>query len=218
MKAAIGLLVLGVGVTHFADAREEATQLSVEQMTSASNELKAKLTLLKQFSANFVQEVIDDEGQVIQTSQGSLKVSQPNLVNWHTTEPEETLIVSDGKDLWLYDPFVEQATVYTVQSSIANTPILLLTSVDDAIWQQYSVKKLQGGQYIVEPLDDNSRIQSLSLLFQDENSVTLTQFTMVDSSGQKSRITLSEVNHNDVIDAKHFQYSPPAGVDVDDQR
>lgn len=30
--------------------------------------------------------------------------------NWHMTQPDESILVSDGKTLWFYNPFVEQAT------------------------------------------------------------------------------------------------------------
>ncbi len=205
---------------HLSSAAQEMPDSTVELkvISSVSEALKHKLQQVKQFSGEFTQQVIDDEGNIIQTANGTLKVSQPNLVNWHTLSPEETLIVSDGDNLWLYDPFVEQATVYTIDASVANTPILLLTSVDDSIWQQYHVQQSNERGYLITPKDDNSRVQSLELTFKDQTSYQIEQFTMIDSSGQASIIKLSNVIYHQPIDKKNFHFEPPTGVEIDDQR
>lgn len=53
----------------------------------------------------------DGSGNAVQDGQGDLWVKRPNLFNWHMTQPDESILVSDGKTLWFYNPFVEQATV-----------------------------------------------------------------------------------------------------------
>ena len=49
-------------------------------------------------------------------------MQRPNRFNWHTTSPDESLIVADGKDVWVYDPFVEQVTALKMKDAVLNTP------------------------------------------------------------------------------------------------
>lgn len=65
---------------------------------------------MSSFHASFTQKVTDGSGNAVQDGQGDLWVKRPNLFNWHMTQPDESVLVSDGKTLWFYNPFVEQAT------------------------------------------------------------------------------------------------------------
>ena len=67
--------------------------------------LKALLGQVKQFSAHFQQQVFDVEGQPLQQASGELLVSRPDRFRWETKSPDESLILSDGKSVWFYDPF-----------------------------------------------------------------------------------------------------------------
>ncbi|WP_074498974.1 outer membrane lipoprotein chaperone LolA [Thalassotalea sp. PP2-459] len=179
--------------------------------------LKTRLAKLEHFSAAFAQQVSDGAGTELQRTTGKLAVQKPNLVYWHTKQPEESLIVSDGESLWLFDPFIEQATAYSLQDSIANTPILLLTSDDDQLWAQYQVIKQSDMHFTLSSIDDNAQVQSLSITF-EPTSVNIKQFTITDATGQVSDIVLSEVDSQSKIDAELFQFKVPEGVYLDDQR
>jgi outer membrane lipoprotein carrier protein len=81
---------------------------SSQVWADAASDLK-QLSSVNVFSATFAQTVYDSKGKELQRA-GGLLVQRPNRFNWHTTSPDESLIVADGKDVWVYDPFVEQVT------------------------------------------------------------------------------------------------------------
>ena len=176
-----------------------------------------RLSQSSQFSATFSQQVLDEEKNVLQQSEGKLAVKQPDLVYWHTQQPEESLIVSDGSSLWFYDPFIEQATAYDVKTSIANTPILLLTSTDETLWQQYGIKQLNQDDYTIQSLDTNSRVKTLTLNFETKTN-RLASFSILDSTGQLSVVQLSDVDTTTIIADTLFKFTLPEGVYLDDQR
>ena len=161
--------------------------------------------------------MVDEDDNVLQEGQGSLAVKKPHFLHWKTTEPEESLIVSDGSTLWVYDPFVEQASAYAIENSVANTPILLLTSTDDSLWQQYTVSQQNADSYLIHSNDESSRIKTLSLKFLP-NSHHLKSFSMLDSTGQLSVITLENTNTQSNVDTTLFNFSLPEGAYLDDQR
>jgi outer membrane lipoprotein carrier protein len=161
----------------------------------------------------------------LQQGTGTLAISKPNLVNWKTITPDETLIVSDGNTLWFYDPFIEQASAFSLAKSIHNTPILLLTSDEPQLWQQYNVIEQSdivesGSRFVVMPKDESSQIKKLTLSFNETNSndIELSEFSFQDATGQISQISLSNFNSTVKPDASLFTFSLPEGVRLEDKR
>jgi outer membrane lipoprotein carrier protein len=207
--------------TAIADSTEPTSEINANAVTQESDaskaKLMAKLAKIEFFSAEFSQKIFDETGNELQQGSGLLSVSKPNLVNWQTTLPDESLIVSDGSNLWFYDPFVEQVSVYSLANAIANTPILLITSNDEKLWRDYNVSQLADNRYLISANNDNARVKSLELTFaEDINNVELSAFNILDATGQLSVITLS--NHNEKPDTSLFTFTVPEGVYLDDQR
>lgn len=203
------------------DKSPQTAQASAQVLIDAKSVLMAKLANLNYFSANFSQEVLSDKGEMLEQSSGELAISKPNLANWHTLEPDELAIVSDGQDVWFYNPWIEQVSVYALSAAIAKTPILLLTSKDELLWQEYNVTKLANTpneSFVISAKDLNSQIKSLTLVFDHENDGQLTQFSFLDATGQLSKITLSNFNAQHKPKASLFDFLIPEGVQIDDQR
>lgn len=186
-------------------------------------ELMAVLANINYFSAKFTQKIYDESGEELQQGSGQLSVSKPNLVNWETKSPSESHIVSDGENLWFYDPFVEQVSVYSLENAIANTPILLITNNDPNLWQDYNVSKLTDTRYLIEGVNENTRVKSLELTFNgSKENIKLAGFSIIDATGQLSVIYLSEqinsTSDNNETYADLFTFTVPEGAYLDDQR
>ncbi|WP_232300042.1 outer membrane lipoprotein chaperone LolA [Colwellia sp. MT41] len=221
------------------DVKLEKSASSAEYSSAAKQRLMTKLGKLAFFSANFSQKILNEQGKLLQQGTGKLAISKPNLVYWQTVTPDETLIVSDGNTLWFYDPFIEQASAYSLAKSIHNTPILLLISDDATLWQQYTVvqertvalaqdadpqtNKPLVERFIVTPKDKNSQIKRLTISFTvvdsaGEKTEQLSEFSFQDATGQISQISLSQFNSTDKPEASLFSFSLPQGVRLEDQR
>ena len=213
--------VLSTNSLAATSGKTQATAIKANAVTqeadSSKVKLMAKLAKIEFFSAEFTQKIFDETGNELQQGNGLLSVSKPNLVNWQTTSPDESLIVSDGSNLWFYDPFVEQVSVYSLANAIANTPILLITSNDARLWRDYNVSQLADNRYLISANNDNARVKSLELTFAENvDNVELSAFNILDATGQLSVITLA--NHDDKPDMSLFTFTVPAGVYLDDQR
>ena len=217
---------LPIAVPQDLDGTEQKASPVIE--SESKTELMAILSNINYFSANFTQKIFDESGEELQQGSGVLSVSKPNLVNWETQSPSESLIVSDGENLWFYDPFVEQVSVYSLENAIANTPILLITNNDPKLWQDYHVNKLTDTRYLIEAIDDNARVKSLELTFDSSTinsaeNVHLAGFSILDATGQLSVIYLSEQSlqpsaANNETQRELFKFTVPEGVYLDDQR
>ena len=191
---------------------EQSTQL-VEHSSKAKTELIERLKPITHFSGRFTQKVFDADNNLLQQGSGTLSISKPNKIKWHTVEPEESLIVSNGESLWFFDPFIEQVTAYSLENAIANTPILLITNDDTALWDKYTVSKLDN-RFNILSNDDDAQVKVLSLIFKGD---AIANITIEDVTGQISNIYLSELKM-EKQDQDLFEFVIPEGIELDDQR
>lgn len=198
--ATLGVLLWSVSAVALADARAE---------------LRQKLSAFEQFSADFSQQVFDESGDPMQSAEGSMQLARPDRFRWHTATPDESLIVSNGTDVWIYDPFVEQVSIVPLEQAVQNTPFLLISGSDDSRWQQYRITR-KGADYVVTSKDPGELIQEFSLRFDHANRIE--RFTVLESGGQRSEFSLRNINTAPATAADSFQFTPPAGVMIDDQR
>ncbi|OXY83079.1 outer membrane lipoprotein chaperone LolA [Oceanimonas pelagia] len=188
---------------------------STQVLADAASDLQQRLSALGRFSADFSQQVYDESGAPMQRAEGSMQLARPDRFRWHTTSPDESLIVSDGTDVWMYDPFVEQVSILPLAQAVKNTPFLLISGADRSRWQGYKVSQ-QGSSFVVTSKDPAELIQRFTLRF--DNQGRLSRFTVVESGGQRSEFTLSRFNTSPTLAASAFRFTPPPGVMVDDQR
>ena len=71
--------------------------------TVASQSLSNLLASIQTLTGEFTQTLMDVNGDVFETSSGSFFLAQPNKVRWVVMQPMSQEIVSDGRDLWIYD-------------------------------------------------------------------------------------------------------------------
>lgn len=221
-------LAVTLGDASSTTQQSTTEKATTEKTSEAKSILMAKLANLNYFSANFNQIVLSESGEILEQSSGKLAISKPNLANWHTIEPDELAIVSDGQDVWFYNPWIEQVSVYSLSAAIAKTPILLLTSKDETLWQQYTVTKgnitkesvtKNSESFVISAKDVNSQIKSLTLIFDSsKENGKLKQFSFLDATGQLSHIKLTDFDDQSVPEASLFNFVVPEDVQIDDQR
>ncbi|WP_413401800.1 outer membrane lipoprotein chaperone LolA [Pseudoalteromonas sp. KJ71-7] len=181
-----------------------------------SQALQDKLSTLKSFKAQFKQNVTDGEGQLVMQGQGNIALQQPLMIRWQQTNPDDTLFVSNGDKTYYFDSFAEQVTIMKTSGLIDSTPFILLTSKDPAQWEKYSVFTTDLGFSITPNKGVESQVEQLDITFAD-NEQGLAKLVVKDNSGQLSAFTFSNAQVNTELDKTTFEFTPPAGVEIDDQ-
>ncbi|MFA9499824.1 outer membrane lipoprotein chaperone LolA [Mannheimia sp. E30BD] len=200
-KSVFGLALFGLANVALADAQSVA-------------ELQRRLEQVSQYSADFDQTVRSSKGKEIQKGKGKFQVKRPNLFRMDTKSPQENLIVSDGKNLWFYDPFVSQVTVNTVQDAVNNTPFVLLTSSDKSHWDQYDVTQ-NADIFILKPKSKKSNLKQFDVRI-DQNGL-LKGFSTIERDGQSNLYVLRNITTGGVS-SDLFKFTVPKGAELDDQR
>ncbi|WP_075181204.1 outer membrane lipoprotein chaperone LolA [Pantoea sp. 1.19] len=183
-------------------------------LADARSDLQQRLGKVQTFHASFTQTVTDASGANVQEGEGELWVKRPNLFNWHMTAPDESVIVSDGKALWFYNPFVEQATVTWLKDATSNTPFMLIARNQPSDWQQYNIART-GDTFELTPKRADGNLKQFTLKVAADG--TINQFSAVEQDGQRSSYTLKSQQNGSVSPDK-FRFTPPQGVTIDDQR
>jgi outer membrane lipoprotein carrier protein len=176
--------------------------------------LVKKLANYKSFEANFTQYVSDKTGMRVQDTQGKVKVMRPGKFYWHTYPPVEQVVVSDGKQVTVYDPDLEQATIQPVSKDISATPALLLSGDVDNIKKHFTVdfRKDRGTElFLLTPKSPDSLFMSLTLRFKNNR---LEEMRMADSLGQKSVIGFNNIVLNPNLPSSAFQLKLPPDTDI----
>lgn len=164
--------------------------------------------------ANFKQVLIDADGQVVETTTGTLEIQRPGRFRWTYVEPYRQTLVADGMNVWSYDVDLEQVTVKPQARALANTPALLLGGSDDALDQfAYEESYFEDNLNWVSlrPTNTDSGFTSVELGFDGD---TLMSMVFQDNLKQTTLVTLSGVTVNEPIDAKCFRFEVPDGVDL----
>lgn len=181
-------------------------------LADAKEVLQQRLAKVEGFYAQFSQTVKTADDLLVQEGRGELWVSRPNYFNWTMTEPDQTEIISDSDNLWIYTPAVEQVTVMPLTQAVDNRLLLLITDSKSAVWQDYQVERKQN-TFTLTPTDNATGYFILSVL----PTGMLADFAIVEADGQRSDYQLSHQVLGKV-DKQHFEFTIPEHVTVDDQR
>lgn len=177
--------------------------------------LHDKLQSTRSFQADFTQNVLDGQGVMMQTTEGKIAVKRPGLLYWQVYAPLEQLLVSDGVQLWSYDPDLEQVTVQAVNANVSQMPAMLLSGEVEGLADSYEINSMQlagdGWQFQLIPKQPDSLFEQLKLTFSGD---TLVQMHILDSLGQRSSLEFHNIKINPQLDDKMFTFVPPEGVDI----
>lgn len=188
--------------------------LSCSVLAAPKDELSSRLALNTGFSAEFTQQVISPEGELIMDGEGTVDIARPGLFRWTTTLPDENVLVSDGKTLWYYSPFIEQVSIYWQEQATAQTPFVLLTRSKESDWDNYQVTQ-EGDHFVLTPtaIDSNQGQFKIDI---DKKGV-VQGFNVVEQDGQQGRFEFKNVKLS-TPSSDTFTFMIPKGVEIDDQR
>lgn len=187
---------------------------AIADETVAVQKLTQLLNQAQTITARFSQLTLDGSGTQLQETAGQLALKRPGLFRWHTDEPMEQLLVSNGEKVWLYDPDLEQVTIQTLDQRLTHTPALLLSGDVSKISENFEISHKEGGNvidFILKPKSKDSLFDSLRLSFRGG---VLNDMQLIDSIGQRTNILFLNVKMNEALDDKQFSFDIPEGADV----
>ncbi len=174
--------------------------------------LAERLQAVQRYVADFTQTVYGVRGEVLEESRGHVWLDRPRF-KWVVEDPYPQVLVTEGDELKLYDPDLEQLTVRPLEEALEDTPVSLLTRDAVAITERYTVMRIEdaaGASFVIEPDSDETLYREIVLHFDD----TLTGLDILDHLGQRTEIRFEPASGDPVIDDATFTLEVPPGTDV----
>lgn len=176
--------------------------------------LKTFLDSARTLQAEFTQVQLDESGRPKQESKGTFYLQRPGKFRWDYAKPYHQEIVSAGGRVWFYDVDLEQVTAKKLGQAVGSTPALLLSG-EMALEDNFTIED-QGadeGMFWIKlvPKSEEGGFRYVLIGLEGDK---LAGMELSDNFGQLTRIYFSNLRTGVALDPKLFQFSPPAGVDV----
>jgi len=181
---------------------------------SGTEELRRFLHEVDGLEARFEQTLMNMQDRQTTRTSGIFYLKRPNKFRWDYLEPDRQQLVADGRQIWLYDPELEQVSVQSQKKALKGTPAMLLVSGDEVtdafeITDMGSRDDLSWVQLI--PRDEESQFIRVLLAFADGE---LRRMEMADKFGQITRFSFHDIRKNPEFDSNFFRFERPFGADI----
>jgi len=159
----------------------------------------------------------DGQAPRSKTSTGTFEFSRPNRFRFTYKKPFEQVIVADGQTLWLHDVDLNQVTARKQAAVLGTTPAALVAASPDlgALQKDFALQAApdkDGLQWVqATPRGKDGQVQSVRVGFKGNDLAAL---EILDSFGQRSVMSFSNMQLNAALGAEVFSFKPPAGADV----
>ena len=187
----------------------QASEKMLNQFFQEVNSLKAR----------FQQEVVDEQGMLLEQSVGTFYLSRPGKFRWDydslETDIDGQQIIADGDFIYMYSPDLEQVSRRDMQDALAQVPSLVLVQTDSDLKDYFNITDFgltDGLSWVsLKPKNNDASYQQLMIGFKGEK---LSRIELVDGLGNETRLTLSGVDSNAKLSSKTFKFDTPEGADL----
>lgn len=180
----------------------------------ARGQLKAFVSEIKSATGNFTQSTTGPQGVAQRPQSGTFAFQRPGKFKWAVSQPYEQLVVSDGQQLFQYDPDLAQVTTRKVDQAIGTSPAAILFGSGD-LEQAFEVSALparEGLEWLrAKPRNADAGFAQVDIGMKGNLPARV---ELLDAFGQTTRVELSGIQANPALPAAEFQFTAPAGVDV----
>ena len=194
------------------------TGITINSVAVAADDARQRLdtffTGVSSLQGSFNQQVFSKKGKVIQQSTGDISMLRPGKFRWVYKTPDPQTIVSNGKNIWVYDEDLEQVTIKPMSQALSSAPIALLTrkqKPDEQFQVQAITHNAAGLDWFKLTPHKKSKDFKFFEIGLDNNG--LRQMIMHDQLGQRTVLQLN-AKTNVPINGSTFFFNIPAGVDV----
>lgn len=181
---------------------------------TATQQLQTFVQQVDAATGSFSQSTVDAQGKARPAQTGEFAFQRPGQFKWQVKLPYEQLVLSDGKQLFQYDPDLNQLTQRSVDQAIGTSPAAILFGsgkLEDSFSLQERLAEGDLAWLRATPKGSDAGFDYVDIAFQAGQPV---QIILLDAFGQKTIIYLSAIETNVSFSADDFTFTPPEGVDV----
>ncbi len=185
--------------------------------TTGEERLENFLKHLRNMTGHFTQTVtVNGKESASQAASGTFALSRPGKFKWEIQKPDYQSIVSNGATVWIYDKGLEQVTIQPLSN---NTPIGILGVLlgNNNLKKDFEIRECVYKGYEAVELIPKGEAGFTRAVLAFANDL-IREVVISDAFGQESRYVFSSINAKATFKQNTFEFKPPAGVDIIENR
>ena len=189
----------------------------------AAAQIQTRYEGIRDIHANFVQtsESATFEGQPLMTPEakkGTVVFAKPGKMRWTYLSPEQSVVVSDGHTLWIYDVDARSVTRFEVTSGFLSGAALQFLLGDGQILESFDVRATGcDGDIVTLDLTPKAEATYERLgLVANRKTGDVIGTSVLDAFGNRTDIRFDGIEVNRDPDSSIFEFKAPEGVEVID--
>ncbi|HXN86763.1 MAG TPA: outer membrane lipoprotein chaperone LolA [Candidatus Binataceae bacterium] len=200
-----------------------AATVAILMMGAATSpQLKALISNLQKhyqatnsFSAEFKEE-ISPAGGATREREGTVYYRKPGRMRWEFGGQDQEVIVSDGKQLYSYQPDLNQVIETPLEQAFRSSSAASFLLGIGNVGRDFDVTApahaaTDGFKHVIlKPKNGGDTIE----VGLDPNTMNLRTLRLTDQLGDVTELAFSDIKNGVVLDDKLFAFNPPAGADI----
>ncbi len=180
----------------------------------AQQQLESFVSQVQAATGGFSQYTVGAQGQTKPAQSGQFAFQRPGRFKWDVQKPYAQQIISDGLQLFQFDPDLNQVTVRKVDQAIGTSPAAILFG-SGSLEQSFTVTALPDKDGLLwlraKPRDGQAGFVHVDLGFREGLPARI---ILLDAFGQNTHIDFSGLVRNPSMPDQVFKFVPPQGADV----
>lgn len=169
---------------------------------------------VRDFTAEFTQEYRSASLGSTRTSSGRVFFKKPGKMRWDYLGQDERYLISDGSQLWVYEPQFAQYYNQSLADSQLPSALRFLMGEGD-LSEDFNIRLRSQNESVVEldlvPKVRNSQFSRLRFVV-DAKTFQVKETTVSDALGNTNRLVFSNIRQNAGLPDSGFSFTPPSGA------
>jgi outer membrane lipoprotein carrier protein len=196
--------------------------LSIGSIASAdelTTEIQKTYDSIKTFKADFSQTLTNAASKESEVRSGKITFKQPSLLHWESITPEKELLIVGESIVWDYFPDEKLALKYRTKQLFNSKTMIKFISGKAKLEEDFVVENQgeEGGLIKLKlmPFEPETGLV-LAYVWVDPDKKMLTKILVVDFYGNGNEVLLSNIEIDPEVADSLYEFTPPKGVDVED--
>ena len=176
---------------------------------SAVQFLQDFVAQVDQAEGGFTQRTVDAQGKQRPAQEGAFAFKRPGQFKWQVLQPYEQLVLSDGQQLFQYDPDLNQLTQRPVDEAVGASPAAILFG-SGQLEQNFTLADRPDAEGLswlrATPKANDAGFDYVDIGFADTAPAKL---ILLDAFGQQTLIELFDLNTTTALPSDTFRFTPP---------
>jgi outer membrane lipoprotein carrier protein len=157
-----------------------------------------------------------DSGPEAQPARGRVEFAKPGRMRFEYETPEPSLVVSDGKTLWIYDPTAREVQVLPVSEGFLSAAAIQFLLGEGRLLESFEVTarscEAERAELELRPRAESS-YERIDLAV-ERGSGWIRETTVVDLLGNRTHLVFEGLEVGGAAPEARFRFDPPEGVKV----